>query len=164
MTRSKGNDTESTLMTLPDVARYLAMKERTIYVWAQEGRLPAFKLGVSWRFRRSEIDAWLETRRTGPKVSSGRQPLVPPVEHPPGEWQKEQERRKLVEECKTYIEDTMRREYDRTEFAVERFMDDPFGEDVVQEAVEQLREERKLSLGERKASDGQRIKVVKRRR
>ena len=64
------------LMSLPEVATYLGMAERTIYVWAQQGKIPAFKLGTSWRFRRSEIDAWLETQRSGPDFSTGRRPLV----------------------------------------------------------------------------------------
>ena len=34
--------------------------------WAQEGTLPAFRLGRLWRFRRAEIDAWLESHRRGP--------------------------------------------------------------------------------------------------
>ena len=67
-------------MSLPEVATYLGMAERTIYVWAQQGKIPAFKLGTSWRFRRSEIDAWLETQRSGPDFSTGRRPLVDPVE------------------------------------------------------------------------------------
>jgi excisionase family DNA binding protein len=48
---------ELDIMTLPELADYLSMAERTIYLWAQQGRVPAFKLGTSWRFRRSEIDA-----------------------------------------------------------------------------------------------------------
>jgi len=44
---------------MPQVAGYLAMKERTIYDWAQSGKIPAFKLGATWRFRLSGTDAWL---------------------------------------------------------------------------------------------------------
>ena len=54
------------LMSLQEVASYLGMAERTIYMWAQNGKVPAFKLGAAWRFRKSDIDAWLETQRTGP--------------------------------------------------------------------------------------------------
>ncbi len=70
-------------MSLPDVASYLAMGERTIYVWAQQGLIPAFKLGATWRFRRSEIEAWLESQRSGPVVSTPeRQPVVESFEPP----------------------------------------------------------------------------------
>ena len=54
-------------MTLLQVAEYLSMSERTIYEWAQSGRLPGFKLGSSWRFKRSEIEDWLEAQRAQPE-------------------------------------------------------------------------------------------------
>ena len=60
-------------MTLPQLAAYLNVRERTIYDWAQREVVPAYKIGGAWRFRREEIDAWLITRRTGPSVSSPRQ-------------------------------------------------------------------------------------------
>ena len=50
----------------------LGLAERTIYVWSQEGKLPAFKLGSAWRYRQSEIDEWLEKQRTNeiPKTTT----------------------------------------------------------------------------------------------
>lgn len=54
------------IMTLPETAAYLKIAERTVYLWAQTGRIPGFKLGSAWRFRRSELDEWLESRRVGP--------------------------------------------------------------------------------------------------
>jgi len=57
-------DTErDRLMTLQDVAEYLQVKERTIYQWAQKGDIPAFKLGNVWRFKRQDIDLWIEERK-----------------------------------------------------------------------------------------------------
>ncbi len=50
--------TESDIMTLEEVARYLKLKPQTIYTWAQEKRIPAAKLGKEWRFKRSIIDEW----------------------------------------------------------------------------------------------------------
>ncbi len=54
---------EDRLMTLQDVALYLQIKERTIYGWAQSGKIPAFKLGNTWRFEREDIDRWIEDRK-----------------------------------------------------------------------------------------------------
>jgi len=45
------------VMTVKDVARYLKMKEVTIYRCAQEGRLPGFKIRGQWRFDKDRIDA-----------------------------------------------------------------------------------------------------------
>lgn len=49
---------ENDIMTLEEVATYLRLKPQTIYVWAQEKKIPAAKLGKEWRFRRSVVDKW----------------------------------------------------------------------------------------------------------
>jgi len=46
------------IMTIEDVAKYLKLKPQTIYTWAQNGKIPAAKLGKEWRFKRSVIDRW----------------------------------------------------------------------------------------------------------
>jgi PTS system nitrogen regulatory IIA component len=51
------------LMDIKEVAAYLRVKESTVYTWAQEGGIPAFRLGRLWRFRRTDLDAWLEGKR-----------------------------------------------------------------------------------------------------
>lgn len=51
------------LMTLQEVAEYLQIKDRTIYQWVQQGKIPGFKLGNVWRFRREDIDLWIEERK-----------------------------------------------------------------------------------------------------
>ena len=46
------------IMTLEEVAKYLKLKPQTIYTWAQNGKIPAAKLGKERRFRKSVIDRW----------------------------------------------------------------------------------------------------------
>ncbi|MBU0570838.1 MAG: helix-turn-helix domain-containing protein [Candidatus Omnitrophica bacterium] len=50
----------SQMMTVDEVAKYLKIKVVTIYKHAQQGKLPAFKVGSSWRFKKSTIDNWIE--------------------------------------------------------------------------------------------------------
>jgi excisionase family DNA binding protein len=50
---------QSTLMTVKQVAEYLQLKESTIYAWAQDGKIPAIKIGRTWRFRQMDLDTWL---------------------------------------------------------------------------------------------------------
>jgi excisionase family DNA binding protein len=50
--------TTDTLM-IKDVAEYLKVTERTIYRLAAAKKIPAFKVGGSWRFSRSDIDSWI---------------------------------------------------------------------------------------------------------
>ena len=54
------------MMNIEEVAQYLKMSERAIYDWVKTGKIPAFKLGNTWRFKKSEIDGWMESNRTGP--------------------------------------------------------------------------------------------------
>lgn len=55
------------IMTIEEVAEYLRVSERTIYDWAQKGELPGGKLGTTWRFKRDEIEKWLNRRLGAPK-------------------------------------------------------------------------------------------------
>ena len=51
------------IMTPKEVAEYLKMSNRAIQDWTKSAYIPAFKLVGSWRYRKSEIDNWLETKR-----------------------------------------------------------------------------------------------------
>ena len=42
---------DDTLLNVKQVAQYLQLKESTIYSWAQDGKIPAIKIGRTWRFR-----------------------------------------------------------------------------------------------------------------
>ena len=50
---------EIDVMTIREVADYLKLAEKTAYRLAAEGKIPGFKVGASWRFRKSEIDRWI---------------------------------------------------------------------------------------------------------
>ncbi|MBS7473694.1 helix-turn-helix domain-containing protein [Pseudomonas syringae] len=56
------------IMTLKEVAEYLKLAEKTAYRLAAEGKIPGFKVGGSWRFRKDAIENWIdqqtESRRT----------------------------------------------------------------------------------------------------
>ncbi len=61
---------EERLMSVHEMAEYLNVNISTIYMWSQKGQMPALKIGNLWRYRRSEIDAWLNERRS-PRVERG---------------------------------------------------------------------------------------------
>lgn len=56
-------DMTEQIMTVKDVAKYLKVNERTIYRMATDGRIPAFRVGTSWRFKLCDIDEWIESER-----------------------------------------------------------------------------------------------------
>jgi len=51
---------ETDIMTIKEVAEYLKLKEKTAYKLVAEGKIPGFKVGGSWRFRRGEIETWIK--------------------------------------------------------------------------------------------------------
>jgi PTS system nitrogen regulatory IIA component len=64
------------IMTVEEVADYLRVSERTVYEWAQKGEIPAGKLGTTWRFKRSEIERWVDRRLAGGRRGVGPQPFA----------------------------------------------------------------------------------------
>ena len=48
------------ILTVKEVAEYLKVNERTVYRLALSGKLPAFRVGSSWRFRAAELKEWIE--------------------------------------------------------------------------------------------------------
>ena len=53
---------QTDIMTIKELAAYLKMAEKTLYRLAANGDVPGFKIGGAWRFRKSEIDAWIEKK------------------------------------------------------------------------------------------------------
>jgi len=51
------------ILTLPDVSRLLKVADKTVYTMAQKSQLPAFKVRGQWRFKRVDIDRWIEQQK-----------------------------------------------------------------------------------------------------
>jgi excisionase family DNA binding protein len=50
-------------LTTEDVLGYLKVTPRTIYRLIRTGELPAVRIGRQWRFRRADLDDWLDRQR-----------------------------------------------------------------------------------------------------
>ena len=64
-----------TWLTVKEVAQYLKLSPDLIYKLAQQGKIPASKVGTAWRFKREKIDQWMEAkenRRRGVKRNGRR--------------------------------------------------------------------------------------------
>ena len=48
------------ILTAREVAVYLKVNRRTVYRLLKARKIPAFRIGGQWRFKRSELDRWLE--------------------------------------------------------------------------------------------------------
>jgi len=51
------------ILTIQELAEYLKLNEKTAYRLVGEGKLPGFKVGGSWRFKREDIEAWIEANK-----------------------------------------------------------------------------------------------------
>lgn len=56
---------EHDILTIEEVADYLRVSERTVYDWANKGTIPCGKLGTTWRFKRAEVEKWVDDRLSG---------------------------------------------------------------------------------------------------
>ena len=65
MLRSNVLEKGDGVFTVTELAKYLRMKPLTIYKHASTGRLPGFKVGSHWRFKRQTIDRWIEEQENG---------------------------------------------------------------------------------------------------
>jgi len=61
------------VMDIRQAAEYLGISGDTLYRYASEGFVPAFKLGNRWRFRKSLLDSWMDEK-------SGVKPAQAPVD------------------------------------------------------------------------------------
>ncbi|MEA2031949.1 MAG: helix-turn-helix domain-containing protein [candidate division Zixibacteria bacterium] len=58
-------------LTLDELAEYLRLGRTKLYQLAQEGTIPASKLGSQWRFDRDEIDEWMKKQKSSKHESNG---------------------------------------------------------------------------------------------
>jgi excisionase family DNA binding protein len=69
---------DETFLTTEEVLEYLQVNLRTVYRLIKAGKIPAVRVGRQWRFRKSDIDAWLDIQHSRPRIKDP-VPFVPPV-------------------------------------------------------------------------------------
>ena len=64
------------VMNIRQASGYLGISPDTLYKYLSEGRLPAFKLGNRWRFKKTTLDRWMElqSEHGASKVRNGPAP------------------------------------------------------------------------------------------
>ncbi len=50
------------VMNIREASAYLGVSAKILYRYLREERIPAFKLGNRWRFKKSVLDGWMEKR------------------------------------------------------------------------------------------------------
>ena len=61
---------QTDILTIKEVSAYLKITKKTAYRLTAEGKIPGFKVGGAWRFRKQEIDAWIGERLKNSGASS----------------------------------------------------------------------------------------------
>ena len=67
---------DETFLTTEEVLEYLQVNLRTVYRLIKAGKIPAVRVGRQWRFRKRDIDAWLDSQR--PRGATRAAPATPP--------------------------------------------------------------------------------------
>jgi excisionase family DNA binding protein len=52
------------VMNIRQASQYLGVSPDTLYKYVGEQKIPAFKLGNRWRFKKSRLDQWMEEKST----------------------------------------------------------------------------------------------------
>jgi len=60
---------QDVLLTTEQIANYLKMDKFTVYRLVAQKRLPAFKVGNQWRFKKELLEAWLRKNMSISKIS-----------------------------------------------------------------------------------------------
>ncbi|MBW8865876.1 MAG: response regulator [Acidobacteria bacterium] len=71
---------DETFLTTEEVLEYLQVNLRTVYRLIKAGKIPAVRVGRQWRFRKRDIDAWLDSQR--PRGGGGARPPAPAPSRP----------------------------------------------------------------------------------
>lgn len=54
---------DTLVLTVKDVAALLRVDEKTVYRLAKKKELPGFKVAGAWRFKRDDIESWIEEQK-----------------------------------------------------------------------------------------------------
>ncbi len=60
------------VMDIREASHYLRVSRETLYKYIYEDRIPAFKLGNRWRFKKTVLDRWMEKESTRHEERGGR--------------------------------------------------------------------------------------------
>jgi len=73
--QGKGNMADSReVMNIRQASQYLGVSPDTLYKYVGEQRIPAFKLGNRWRFKKSRLDQWMEEKSSQMEPGLKRKP------------------------------------------------------------------------------------------
>jgi excisionase family DNA binding protein len=112
---------EDTFLTTEEVLEYLQVNLRTVYRLIKAGKIPAVRVGRQWRFRKRDIDTWLDSQR--PRGGAGRVVSTPAVSAPPPTRTAAERPRILVVDDEASIRDLLAKTLALAEYDVDTAAD-----------------------------------------
>jgi excisionase family DNA binding protein len=70
---------EDRWLSVDEIAEYLGVRRDTIYRWINDKDMPAHKLGRLWKFKKGQVDAWVEAGGAAATGTTGNQAETMPV-------------------------------------------------------------------------------------
>jgi excisionase family DNA binding protein len=58
---------EDRWLSVEEIAQYLGISKDTVYTWINKKKMPAHKIGRLWKFKKGQVDAWVEAGGAGDK-------------------------------------------------------------------------------------------------
>ena len=104
---------DEVFLTTEEVLEYLQVNLRTVYRLIKAGKIPAVRVGRQWRFRKRDIDAWLDTQRPRPD----RAPVATATS--PGQVSRSARKRVLVVDDEASIRDLLSKTLALAEYDVD---------------------------------------------
>jgi excisionase family DNA binding protein len=117
--------TDEVFLTTEEVLEYLQVNLRTVYRLIKAGKIPAVRVGRQWRFRKRDIDAWLDSQRS--RSSEG---LMSPSASPAS---RDSRQRVLVVDDEASIRDLLAKTLALAEYDVDTAPDGPAALDRIRE-------------------------------
>ncbi|MBT3276100.1 MAG: helix-turn-helix domain-containing protein [Spirochaetales bacterium] len=56
------SDLEDRWLSVDEICRYLGVSKDTVYKWIGKHEMPAHRMGRLWKFKKDQVDAWVEAR------------------------------------------------------------------------------------------------------
>ena len=103
--------TDEVFLTTEEVLEYLQVNLRTVYRLIKAGKIPAVRVGRQWRFRKRDIDAWLDSQRSSRATETAGLPPAAPA--------RDGRRRILVVDDEASIRDLLAKTLALAEYDVE---------------------------------------------
>jgi len=111
---------DDTFLTTEEVLDYLHVNLRTVYRLIKAGKIPAVRVGRQWRFKRADLDAWLDGQRSRKSRNAPVAAAAPSLPERP---------RVLVVDDEASIRELLTRTLSLTEYDVEAVADGRTGLD-----------------------------------